>query len=99
MSSNNNNTQPAKTAEIESAREQITHPTPFTFLSLAPTTSNSYPRARTASSRSSSTSSGSDSGSGSARDIPAGMKYLKLGPVHNGEHLGEDRGDWHQLRY
>ena len=73
----NNNTQSAKVAEIESAREQITHPTPFTFLSLAPTTSNSYPRARTASSRSSSTSSGSDSGSCGESESSGGAHVVR----------------------
>lgn len=83
-----------QTAEVESAREQISHPAPFTFLSLAPATSSSYPKPRT-SSRASSTSSGSDGG---ARGTPAGLKFLKLGPVHDGEHLGENGSDWHQLK-
>ncbi|KAI1209164.1 uncharacterized protein F4807DRAFT_460858 [Annulohypoxylon truncatum] len=66
---------------------------PQMFLSLAPTTSSSYPTVesikpashpRRSSSQSSSASSGS-------------LRFLKLGPVHYGEHPGEHKEDYHEV--
>ncbi|TDZ66073.1 hypothetical protein CTRI78_v003211 [Colletotrichum trifolii] len=71
------------------------------FLSLAPTTSDSYPfKAQQPSTSVASpvaapikrrTSSVSSAGSNSA----PGLKFLKLGPVHYGEHPDEHKEDWH----
>ncbi|KAF6797545.1 hypothetical protein CMUS01_01364 [Colletotrichum musicola] len=69
------------------------------FLSLAPTTSSSYPfknqqqAAAVASPaplkrRTSSVSSAGSSGA-------PGLRFLKLGPVHYGEHPDEHKDDWH----
>jgi hypothetical protein len=27
----------------------------------------------------------------------SGLRYLKLGPVHDGEHLDGQKGDWHEV--
>jgi hypothetical protein len=66
-------------------------PSPMTFLSLAPTTSQSYPTAQTSIKpagprRSSSTASEAKS-----------PRYLKLGPVHWGEHPDEHKEDFHEV--
>ncbi|OIW25983.1 hypothetical protein CONLIGDRAFT_635749 [Coniochaeta ligniaria NRRL 30616] len=87
------------------------------FLSLAPTTSASYPLTpkprptptsetalpltTTALAQATAevvdtkqrTSSLSSDGSKSG----AGLRFLKLGPVHQGEHLDGAKGDWHDL--
>ncbi|KAI0895911.1 hypothetical protein F4806DRAFT_496815 [Annulohypoxylon nitens] len=66
---------------------------PQMFLSLAPTTSASYPTVesikpaqhpRRSSSQSSSASAGS-------------LRFLKLGPVHYGEHPDEHKEDYHEV--
>jgi hypothetical protein len=72
-----------------------------TFLSLAPATSDSYPKARLASEalarvpqtpetkrRTSSTSSDGNKSTG--------FRFLKLGPVHYGEHHGDNKTDWNE---
>ncbi|KXH68890.1 hypothetical protein CSAL01_13715 [Colletotrichum salicis] len=75
------------------------------FLSLAPTTSSSYPfrqqqqqtAAVTAAEpaplkrRTSSMSSDGSKEGGAA----TGLRFLKLGPVHYGEHPDEHKSDWH----
>ncbi|KAH9893036.1 hypothetical protein F4778DRAFT_784491 [Xylariomycetidae sp. FL2044] len=63
---------------------------PRMFLSLAPTTSASYPtvhdiKPALGPRRSSSISSES------------GLRFLKLGPVHFGEHPGENKEDFHDV--
>lgn len=68
-------------------------PLPKSFLSLAPSTSQSYPSAQdikpAAPRRSSSTSTtGSEAKS---------LRFLKLGPVHWGEHPDEHKEDWHEV--
>ncbi|WQF87311.1 hypothetical protein CDEST_12325 [Colletotrichum destructivum] len=76
------------------------------FLSLAPTTSSSYPfkaqqpAAAAAAAvvtepaplkrRTSSLSSDS-----SKNGAAGGLRFLKLGPVHYGEHPDEHKSDWH----
>ncbi|GJD02833.1 hypothetical protein CH63R_05841 [Colletotrichum higginsianum IMI 349063] len=76
------------------------------FLSLAPTTSSSYPfkAQQTAAAaaaavvtepaplkrRTSSLSSDS-----SKNGAAGGLRFLKLGPVHYGEHPDEHKSDWH----
>ena len=70
-------------------------PFPKTFLSLAPTTSESYPTTQdttpaAAPRRSSSTSTTSGEAS-------KNLRFLKLGPVHWGEHPGDHKGDWHAV--
>lgn len=67
-------------------------PTPMNFLSLAPSTSQSYPNAQdikpaSGPRRSSSTSSAE----------AKSLRFLKLGPVHWGEHPGEHKEDWHEV--
>ncbi|KAK1636027.1 hypothetical protein BDP81DRAFT_461393 [Colletotrichum phormii] len=70
------------------------------FLSLAPTTSSSYPfrkQQQTAAEpaplkrRTSSMSSDGSKEGGAA----TGLRFLKLGPVHYGEHPDEHKSDWH----
>ncbi|OTA92400.1 hypothetical protein M434DRAFT_31918 [Hypoxylon sp. CO27-5] len=73
--------------------EHVRKEQPQMFLSLAPTTSASYPTAQSikpalGARRSSSQSSGSSSGS---------LRFLKLGPVHWGEHPGEHKEDYHEV--
>ncbi|KAF9875788.1 hypothetical protein CkaCkLH20_06720 [Colletotrichum karsti] len=70
------------------------------FLSLAPTTSSSYPfKAQQTTAVASPapeqplkrrTSSVSSAGSSNN-----GLRFLKLGPVHYGEHPDEHKEDWH----
>ncbi|GKT43246.1 uncharacterized protein ColSpa_03427 [Colletotrichum spaethianum] len=71
------------------------------FLSLAPTTSSSYPfkAQQTAAAvtepaplkrRTSSVSSDA-----SKNGAASGLRFLKLGPVHYGEHPDEHKSDWH----
>ncbi|OHE93488.1 hypothetical protein CORC01_11174 [Colletotrichum orchidophilum] len=75
------------------------------FLSLAPTTSSSYPfrQQQTAAvtepaalkRRTSSVSSdGRKEGAAAAPTAPTGLRFLKLGPVHYGEHPDEHKSDW-----
>ncbi|CAJ2500101.1 Uu.00g029540.m01.CDS01 [Anthostomella pinea] len=65
---------------------------PSTFLSLAPETSASYPTTQSTAPglarRSSSLGSQSSAGS---------LRFLKLGPVHWGEHQGEHKDDFHEV--
>ncbi|RDA89055.1 hypothetical protein CP532_2264 [Ophiocordyceps camponoti-leonardi (nom. inval.)] len=88
---------------------------PAGFLTLAPTTSSSYPRVQTSHSASSSSApsptsesspphhsasssrrcSSSSSGTTTTTTTTTGSyRFLKLGPVHWGEHLGDDKGDF-----
>ena len=66
--------------------------TPHTFLSLAPHTSNSFPKQPAPSKRRTSSQSSGGGGSGAAR-----LRVLKLGPVHYGEHAGDHKADWHEV--
>ncbi|KAI1136111.1 hypothetical protein F5Y05DRAFT_415710 [Hypoxylon sp. FL0543] len=73
--------------------DQVRKEQPKMFLSLAPTTSASYPTSQTitpavSARRSSSQSSASSSGS---------LRFLKLGPVHWGEHPGDHKEDYHEV--
>jgi hypothetical protein len=90
---------------------------PSVFLSLAPTTSTSYPQGQTPKSRQSSTESTTTSplttdllietdstvvakrraSSISSDGSKSGLRFLKLGPVHDGEHLDGQKGDWHEV--
>ncbi|KAI1077381.1 hypothetical protein F5B20DRAFT_583378 [Whalleya microplaca] len=63
---------------------------PSTFLSLAPTTSSSYPTAQSIKPAHTSRRSSSLSSVGS-------LRFLKLGPVHYGEHPGEHKEDYHDV--
>ncbi len=67
-------------------------PAPTNFLSLAPSTSESYPSVQdikpAGPRRSSSTSTSSETKS---------LRFLKLGPVHWGEHPDEHKEDWHEV--
>ncbi|XXH05673.1 DNA-directed RNA polymerase II core subunit rpo21 [Hypoxylon texense] len=74
--------------------EHVRKSQPQTFLSLAPTTSASYPTAESIKPalhprRSSSASSSSSS--------QTSLRFLKLGPVHFGEHPDEHKEDYHEV--
>lgn len=62
------------------------------FLSLAPTTSESYPASQ---------KSMPERAPGSRRTSSIGseksLRYLKLGPVHWGEHQDENKEDFHHV--
>ncbi|KAK1963263.1 hypothetical protein LY78DRAFT_660499 [Colletotrichum sublineola] len=70
------------------------------FLSLAPTTSSSYPfraqptadAAEPAPIKRRTSSVSSDA---SKNGAASGLRFLKLGPVHYGEHPDEHQSDWH----
>lgn len=67
------------------------------FLSLAPTTSESYPSASTTAQnttpkRPAVRRTSSQSSAGSA----GGLRFLTLGPVHYGEHP-DQKGDFHEV--
>lgn len=79
---------------------------PSTFLSLAPTTSTSYPQTPNQQlgpvpvnpDRTAKESRSSSLGSDSAKNTSAiGLRFLKLGPVHWGVHPSGDKGDWHDV--
>ncbi|RCI13128.1 hypothetical protein L249_1286 [Ophiocordyceps polyrhachis-furcata BCC 54312] len=81
---------------------------PGGFLTLAPTTSSSYPRLPTEDSTSSSPTTTSEScsaspsrrcssTSASSSSSIGAYKFLKLGPVHWGEHLDGEKGDFFYL--
>ncbi|KAI1844591.1 hypothetical protein JX265_001577 [Neoarthrinium moseri] len=67
---------------------------PMVFLSLAPTTSECFPTsqnyqpAKRPEARRSSSLSSNDS---------AKLRFLKLGPVHYGEHRDEHKADYHEV--
>lgn len=66
-------------------------PSPMNFLSLAPSTSESYPTTqdiKPAGPRRSSSTSSAEAKS---------LRFLKLGPVHWGEHPDEHKEDWHEV--
>ncbi|EFQ25439.1 hypothetical protein CGRA01v4_02586 [Colletotrichum graminicola] len=75
------------------------------FLSLAPTTSSSYPfRAQpTAAAATAAVTepaplkrrTSSVSSDASKNGAAGGLRFLKLGPVHYGEHPDEHQSDWH----
>jgi hypothetical protein len=77
----------------------------FTFLSLAPATSESYPQQPPKSTPL--TAAALDEGTKQAESNVkrrasslssdgAKSRVLKLGPVHWGEHPGDHKGDWHE---
>lgn len=85
---------------------------PSSFLSLAPTTSASYPQTPPPRTTPTLTTSalaqalaGTDSdkprtsslSSDGSNKSGAGLRFLKLGPVHYGEHLDGAKGDWHEV--
>lgn len=80
---------------------------PSTFLSLAPNTSDSYPRAPKAKSAGTPPTSAVLAAEGKPRTSsvesdgaknPSMRRFLKLGPVHWGEHQDDDhKGDWHEV--
>ncbi|GJC85106.1 hypothetical protein ColLi_07944 [Colletotrichum liriopes] len=72
------------------------------FLSLAPTTSSSYPfrapqtaAAATEPAAPLKRRTSSVSSDGSKNGAAGGLRFLKLGPVHYGEHPDEHKSDWH----
>jgi hypothetical protein len=75
---------------------------PSTFLSLAPTTSASYPqqpKSRLTSGALASVPEGHEikrrtSSMSSDGNKSVGFRFLKLGPVHFGEHQEEQQSDW-----
>ena len=85
---------------------------PFTFLALAPNTSSSYPREQRksiplplgtdsttepAKEDDSATKSRASSLSSENDQNTSGRRFLKLGPVHWGEHQDDHKGDWHEV--
>ncbi|KAI0849605.1 hypothetical protein F5Y00DRAFT_54441 [Daldinia vernicosa] len=84
MSSNNNTQNIAQ--KVRSSQPQM-------FLSLAPTTSASYPTAQSIKPATHARRSSSQSSVGSVNSL----RFLKLGPVHYGEHPGEHKEDYHEV--
>ncbi|EAQ93438.1 predicted protein [Chaetomium globosum CBS 148.51] len=92
---------------------EFTRPTterrPSTFLSLAPTTSESYPRAprvkqpltaealTQATQQQASEEELAKRRTSSLSSDASKFRFLKLGPVHWGEHQGESNGDFHEV--
>ncbi|KAH6697907.1 hypothetical protein EV126DRAFT_524207 [Verticillium dahliae] len=73
---------PSSSPQLEQTSSFTVPGRPTNFLSLAPTTSSTYPQAPDASrplARRSSSVSSSNSNA-------AGLQFLRLGPVHYGEH-------------
>jgi hypothetical protein len=76
---------------------------PSTFLSLAPKTSESYPqtqKAKQPATPAEATVSRDHDAlkrRTSSLDSTGGLRFLKLGPVHWGEHQDEHQGDWHEV--
>ncbi|KAK1470549.1 hypothetical protein CCUS01_06314 [Colletotrichum cuscutae] len=72
------------------------------FLSLAPTTSSSYPfRQQQQAAAAAVTATTTEPAplkrrtSSMSSDGSNGLRFLKLGPVHYGEHPDEHKSDWH----
>jgi len=89
----------AMSSPVETIRDRR----PSDFLSLAPATSASYPqqpKSRLTSAaleqlvdgQAAKPRTGSMSSDGNKS---AGLRFLKLGPVHFGEHRSESQSDWH----
>ncbi|KAI0384093.1 hypothetical protein F5Y04DRAFT_278092 [Hypomontagnella monticulosa] len=74
----------------QSIAEQVRKSQPQMFLSLAPTTSASYPTAESIKPATHPRRSSSQSSSGS-------LRFLKLGPVHWGEHVDAHKDDYHEV--
>lgn len=73
----------------------------MTFLSLGPVTSDSFPKVQpaqtaTAAPTTESTAEMHKRRSSSLSSAGGGMRILKLGPVHYGEHPGDCKSDFHQ---
>ncbi|KAI1649907.1 uncharacterized protein F4817DRAFT_329100 [Daldinia loculata] len=73
--------------------QQVRNSQPQMFLSLAPTTSASYPTAQSIKPALHARRSSSQSSVGSVNSL----RFLKLGPVHYGEHPGEHKEDFHEV--
>ncbi|KAI1119155.1 hypothetical protein F5Y14DRAFT_446369 [Nemania sp. NC0429] len=69
-------------------------PRPVTFLSLAPETSASYPTAQDIKPAAHPRRSSSVSSAGGS---VSGLRVLKLGPVHWGEHPDEHKEDYYEV--
>ncbi|KAK1455261.1 hypothetical protein CMEL01_04021 [Colletotrichum melonis] len=71
------------------------------FLSLAPTTSSSYPFRQQQQAAAAVTATTTEPAplkrrtSSMRSDGSNGLRFLKLGPVHYGEHPDEHKSDWH----
>jgi hypothetical protein len=96
-------TQHNKTASTTMTTKNDIRGKPLTgFLSLAPATSDTYPKQQTGSSipTSPSTSEAPSTASSrrtSSQSSAGGLRFLKLGPVHHGEHLGEHKEDYYEV--
>lgn len=77
----------------QSFAQNVRKEQPQVFLSLAPTTSASYPTTQDIQPASLARRSSSQSSVGS----PTSLRFLKLGPVHWGEHVGEHKEDYHEV--
>jgi hypothetical protein len=77
--------------------------TPSTFLSLAPTTSASYPQRPKSKLTSGALAQVPVSPelkqrtSSMSSDRSAGFRFLRLGPVHWGEHQDDNKTDWNDV--
>ncbi|KAI3547958.1 hypothetical protein CABS01_13909 [Colletotrichum abscissum] len=71
------------------------------FLSLAPTTSSSYPFRQQQQAAAAVAATTTEPAplkrrtSSMSSDGSNGLRFLKLGPVHYGEHPDEHKSDWH----
>ncbi|KAI0473762.1 hypothetical protein GGR56DRAFT_548922 [Xylariaceae sp. FL0804] len=74
-------------------------PKPSTFLSLVPETSASYPTAQK--SATTAATPGGDAAAAKSRSSSVSSqgsaRFLKLGPVHWGEHQGDHKHDFHHV--
>ncbi|KAI0178773.1 hypothetical protein GGR52DRAFT_533410 [Hypoxylon sp. FL1284] len=76
--------------------EHVRKAQPQSFLSLAPTTSESYPTAQSIKPAPHARRSSSASSLGS-QSSKSSQRFLKLGPVHFGEHPDEHKEDYHEV--
>ncbi|KAI0103443.1 hypothetical protein F4814DRAFT_431477 [Daldinia grandis] len=80
-------------SNTQNIAQRVRDSQPQMFLSLAPTTSASYPTAQSIKPALHARRSSSQSSVGSA----SSLRFLKLGPVHYGEHPGEHKEDFHEV--
>ncbi|KAI2472586.1 hypothetical protein F4781DRAFT_343977 [Annulohypoxylon bovei var. microspora] len=83
----------AKMSAPQNLAQHVRKEQPQMFLSLAPTTSASYPTAESIKPASHPRRSSSQSSAGTS----GSLRFLKLGPVHYGEHPDEHKEDYHEV--
>lgn len=67
------------------------------FLTLAPATSSSYPRAQAVEPVANANAAPRPAAQRRSSSVSSGYKVLKLGPVHWGEHQDEHKEDFHEI--